>query len=38
MGGSEMNKILSNIFGVEILKLLDLREEKESTEIIQVQE
>ncbi|MFX1365952.1 MAG: hypothetical protein ACFFCE_08265 [Promethearchaeota archaeon] len=37
MGGPEMNKILSNIFGIEILKLLDLKTEQESTEVIQVQ-
>jgi ppGpp synthetase/RelA/SpoT-type nucleotidyltranferase len=37
-GGTEMNKILSNIFGVEILKLLDVKIEQESKEILQIQE
>ncbi len=38
MGGTEMNKILSSIFGVEILKLLDIKIEQESIKMLQIQE
>ena len=38
MGGKEMNMILSSIFGVEILKLLDIKLEQKSTEMLQIQE
>ena len=37
-GGKEMNNILSGIFGVEILKLIDIKIEQEPTEILQVPE
>jgi len=37
-GGKEMNTILSSIFGVEILKLIDIKLEQKSTEMLEIQE
>lgn len=38
LGGKEMNAILSNIFGSEILKFVDTKLEQKSSEILQVPE